>query len=387
MNILLKKTIFIVSVSLFFATATQLSAQNIKLRTRAVIDLGYFGYDTYDDQLYPSISDFRIGASFKRDNLSFKADFGISGKQISMKDVFVDWKINDKNSIRFGHGFEAMSTEILTSSLDIPFNNFSLATSALTTGRRLGATYMHNSDCYHGAVGVYSDNNANALFDPVNTSNAFSMSTRHLYRNSWNKKSFLQLGGAVSLRNIDQRTNYSEPAQFEFATGGFADLLGVEMQTCIVNLAKANVKTAAELLGTFGRFRVQAEYIASCVTRNQSLTGTTPDAYIPHGGYAQFSYLLGKNVNYNYDRHNAVSKASDVGSIELNARIDYLNLNSKGANIYKGEQTNITMGANWRLHKLCTIKWNVNYAFNDKYCNPDFSQNGFSTIARVQFYY
>ncbi len=358
---------------------------DVKFRSRAVFDVGYFGFEPISDRVYPSFTDLRMGAGLSMDNVSFKADVGLAGKAISLKDVIAEWKINPKNILRVGSTFEAFGNENLVSSVDITFNTFASATSAIGLGRRMGGTYIHNGKNYYTASGIYSDNDINDLFKPISTSSAMAVSTRHVYRTKIKHNTFVQVGMSLSARNIDQKKE-TIPS-WTFCTKGFAAMMGKNMLETTIAHAKAQYRTGIEFMSNIDRFRIQAEYLYAHVARHNNTTGNTLNGYNTHGGYVQCSYILTENGRYTYDSKNACTKGASDKSLELNTRLEYLDMDCENSNIYGGQQTNITLGLNWYFHKLFAIKWNANYAFSGNNVNPDFKAEGFSTVARIQFIY
>ncbi len=360
---------------------------SVKFRSRAIVDVGYFSYDDYNGRVYPAINDLRLGTLVKMGDVSFKIDAGINASKVSIKDAIVNWSIDNKNNLQFGSAYEPIGIDNLSSNLDLALNTFASPTNAIGHKRRLGLTYFRNTSHHHGALGIYSDNDFNTLFTPINTSTAIAITTRQVYRIKWSDTHYMQVGAAASFRNIDQRVDYTESGKFKFASQSFVGILNQNVIELIMPHAKWNARTGIETLGTFGRVRVQGEYLWTHVARTKTLLGTRPAAFNAHGGYMQVAILLNKKGNFRYDNLLAIGVRPEVGALELAARVDYINMNCEKAQLYGGEQTNLTLGVNWYFHKLFSCKWNVNYSIAGEHIAAPFAQNGLSSTLRVQFCY
>lgn len=350
----------------------------VKFRARGLFDLGYFSSDEYKDKAYVAIDDLRLGAKVTQGRLEFKMDVGIVAKQISVKDMIIEYRFPDSR-LTFGNAYEPFSMDAMISSMDFRFASSSSAVQAVAAGRRLGFTYHICRPKYYGAVGVYSDNNLNDLFDNSKYSTALASTTRHAYRNMQGEDFLIQASGAFSVRTLDQSPGKSN---VDIISAGFSPVWGKDIVWLRVENAKLNLKSNLEFLAYHKRFMVQAEILGAYIIRKYDLPN-----YMVWGGYVQMSVLLNRAGRYGYDQELAIMTRPSKGSMELTSRIDHLDANHPRSGLMGGKHTDISLGFNYFFHQNVSAKINVNYSLTDQYVNSVFIPNTWMSTVRLQFYF
>lgn len=93
----------------------------VKFRSRALLDASLSGYGKESTQGYYRLEDFRVGfkATYKR--LELKADIGLGGGKVAIKDLLLNYHF--RNSVlSFGNAYEPYSMDMLISTVDMRFH-------------------------------------------------------------------------------------------------------------------------------------------------------------------------------------------------------------------------------------------------------------------------
>lgn len=105
-------------------------------------------------------------------------------------------------------------------------------------------------------------------------------------------------------------------------------------------------------------------------------------AYRPHGGYIQGGFLL-KGRGFEYDaKYGVPGRPSTAKAIELVVRFNYTDMNDDRAEIYGGEEKDLSLGVNFYLNQYIGVKVNGSYVWVGPHCNA-FYQKTFSWLRLV----
>lgn len=128
---------------IFFVGMITLQAQEslkVKFRSRALLDATLSGYGKESTQGYYRLEDFRVGFKATYQKFEIKADIGLGGGKVAIKDLLLNYHF--KNSVlSFGNGYEPFSMDMLISTADLRFHQSAASVLAFTNSRKLGATY------------------------------------------------------------------------------------------------------------------------------------------------------------------------------------------------------------------------------------------------------
>ena len=170
----------------------------IKFRSRALLDATVSGYGKEQAQGYYSLEDFRVGFKAVYGKYELKADIGLGGGKVAIKDLMLNYHL--KNSVlALGNGYEPFSMDMLISTVDLRFHQSATSVLAFADSRKFGITYhYYNKHCYL-ATGVYTNNDINKLGGESHK-NSFVSTSRGVVRKIKDKGRLLHVGGAVSYR-------------------------------------------------------------------------------------------------------------------------------------------------------------------------------------------
>lgn len=349
---------------------------NIKFRSRALLDATVSGYGKESAQGYYRVEDFRVGFKATYGKYEIKADIGLGGGKVAIKDLLLNYHFKH-GILSLGNGYEPFSLDMLISTADLRFNQSAASVLAYTNSRKLGATYYFHNNNWLLATGVYTHNDINKIGSEQK--NAFVSTSRGVWRKQ-DKQSgtLLHFGGAFSFRTKEVNTDV--PPSGSITSEGITSMFPYPLLEASIPDMGTEVKGVIEGLYTCSRFMVQAEYFFNRLNRI-----TKDAAYRPHGGYIQGGFLIkGKGFEYD-DVYGIPGRPSSPQAIELVARFNYTDMNDSKAQIYGGNEKDLSLGINFYLNKYIGIKVNGSYVWRDNHCNEFYQKDFFLTQARLQY--
>lgn len=365
---------------LLLISGAAVQAQNdgelkVKFRSRALIDATLSSYGKEDIQGYYHLEDFRVGFKATYNQYELKADIGLGGGKVAIKDLLFNYHL--KNSvIAIGNAYEPFSMDMLISTADMRLHQSAASVLAFTDSRKLGITYHYYSPHWYAATGLYTHNDINKIGE--NQKNTFVSTSRIVWRNIPKKHRLLHVGGAFSYRT--KEVNTTTPPVGSVSSAGITSMFPFPMLEAEVSHMGTEVKGLVEALYTTPRLLIQTEYFLRRMNRTEG-----EHFYRSHGGYIQGSYLI-KGKGFEYDAMYGIpGRPSSEQAIELVLRLNYTNLNHRSAHILGGEETDLSCGVNFYLNRYLGIKLNGSYVWTGSHCNAFYQKNIFLMQARMQY--
>lgn len=317
----------------------------------------------------------RIGvkAQFRR-HWYGEVDMDFADSRADLKDAYLEYNPSDRFSVRWGNFKEIFSLEQNTTSRYLTFLERPMVTRALTPDRRIGMQAVWSRAPLLLAGGVHfqdvggweevqirKDNNADLGADE-----GYSFTGKVILM-PWPHRGDqgMHLGLAASYRT--PKTD-DELHTMRFDTRGPANVnrrkyLDTDRLADVDHSVLAGMDLAAYRKG----LRFQGEYSTVDVTR----TGTLGTEHF-NGFYVQGSAML-FGGQYRYNRAEGEftqpSLGSARGDLEMAARFEYLDLNSRAAGTMGGAGEAWTVGLNYYPNN--NVKFMVNFAIvnHDRYAN------------------
>lgn len=347
----------------------------VKFRSRALLDATATDYGKEDVQGYYRLDDFRVGFKATYGHYELKADIGLGGGKVAVKDLLLNYHFKH-GVLSFGNGYEPFSMDMLISTVDMRFNQSAASCLAFTNSRKLGLTYHHHTDHWYLATGLYTNNDINKLGD--DKKNSLVSTTRVVWRDmDKNSKRLIHFGGAFSYRTRD--VNKDKPAG-TVSSAGVTAMLPASMLEAEITDMGSEVKGLVEALFTSRKVLLQGEYFVDRMNRRGGLL-----AYIAHGGYVQGSWLI-SGEGFEYDAMYGIpGRPSSPKAVELTARFNYTDMNHKDSGITGGEEKDLSLGVNWYLNKYIGLKLNGSYVWVGDHCNSFYNKDLFLVQARIQY--
>ncbi|WP_171594865.1 OprO/OprP family phosphate-selective porin [Marinifilum caeruleilacunae] len=306
-----------------------------------------------------------------------KINIGFADGSVSLKDVWLMYKINKNSFVRAGHFLEPFGIEQTESSKTTKFMHAASTVEAFRPGRNLGISYATWGKQVFWEAGLFGSDTNNKTagdegygltsrfaFAPVqNESGIFHVGMSGIYRTA-DAAGFNELGeeNPKSIRYRSRAATHIEKRRFIDAKVGNAD---------------HQTKIGFEMIAATGAVSLQTEYINANVSRNIG------EDYTANGWYTQLAWLV-KGGNYKYKMKSARLAKPGPGSVELLARYNQTDLNDSGAMIMGGKQKDITIGGTWYVNHNILVKFHfTNVDLDENALNGEENFNMIQT--RLQF--
>ncbi len=357
------------------ADAVAADTLHVKFRSRALLDATATGYGKEDVQGYYRLEDFRVGFKAGYGKFELKADIGLGGGKVAVKDLQLNYHF--RNSVlSLGNGYEPFSMDMLISTVDLRFHQSAASVLAFTDGRKLGVTYHFYNDNWYLATGLYTNNDINHIGD--DKKNSLVSTTRAVWRTQDQRRNrLLHVGWAFSFRT--KEANNAAPVG-EVTSDGVTSMLPSPLLDAEVGGMGCEMKGLLELLYTSRKVLLQGEYFVDRMNRTGGLA-----AYAAHGGYVQGSWLIA-GEGFDYDAMYGIPGRPLSGkAVELVARFNYTNLNDSGSSIYGGEEKDLSLGVNFYLNRYIGVKFGGSYVWVGDHCGSFYDKDFFIAQARVQY--
>lgn len=321
---------------------------------------------TQDDEVAAAVGATKDGTEFRdvlayakgtfNDTIEFNLEYNFAGGEVSMNDAYLGFKGLPWGGLRIGHQKEPIGLEVQFSGSVTPFMEASVPT-ALMPNRNSGLKLFGDlADKMIGwEAGIFRETDKAGL--AVGSDGGYNYTARLFAAPVYESEgeTVVHLGAGYSLKNLDT----------EF---GFKSAPEQHLAPVYINSGKLPVDTAdllgAELLGIFGPFSVQAEYMHAILDRIDGSEVTFPGYYV----LASF-FLTGEHRIYTRGAGNvAATKVAEPftlkggsGAVELLACYSSLDLSDE--DVMGGELSDITVGLNWYM--MTNAKVMLNYVHAD----------------------
>jgi phosphate-selective porin OprO and OprP len=279
--------------------------------------------------------------------------------QIELRDSWIQYEFPNWNlSLQAGYFKEPFGMEELISSRLQTFMERSGISKAIPLGRRVGFAARYWTDWGQATVGVFG-HEAGSRVDKGTKDEGYSttgrVSVAPINRTGRN----LHLGFAASYKIPDVTADLALNT-IEMKSRAETYVSDIKfLHTGDISDVNYYTRFAGELIGIYGPFYVQAEYLGTKIIRWYG----KPSVNLG-GGYVTLSYLLtGESRQYYVDEGETGpidAPKNSWGALELAARYSITDLNDVNAGIKGGKADIVTLGLNY--YPNVNIKIMLNYA-------------------------
>ena len=332
-----------------------------------------------DDGFENEVRRARLGASGDvGGGFGYKFEIDFAGNEVEVADAILTYGHGDLE-VAIGHHNNFQSLEELTSSLHTTFIERAAFTDAFGFERRIGASVSYEKGIALAQAGVFTDN-----FDDTGTNNRGFDGRLVLMPKSGNTQ--FHFGGSIHFNELgedDATVRYRQRPLVHFTSERFVNTDNID--------ADSEFGAGIEGAVISGPFHAAAEGYWQNV--DVPTMGDNPTFF---GGYAEIGYFLTKGDTRGYkggkfDRtkpENPVGEGG-TGSVQLNLRYDYLDLNDAG--IIGGKQNGYLASLIWKptdytLFSLNYGKMDYTDAVHAKADgDTDYTVDAFGVRAQVDF--
>ncbi|MDL2319864.1 OprO/OprP family phosphate-selective porin [Alistipes sp. OttesenSCG-928-B03] len=340
----------------------------------------FFGEKEFMDPIGNGISIRRARFAVKsqiNENWYGEIDMDLSDGEFELKDALIrystcNWEFS------LGNFKEDFSMEQTTSSRYLPMMERPMAVQAFAPSRHLGLDAKFRKNWFYMSAGAFFQtiDNLETSTNVKDNNKDFGRSqgvsfTGKVVFNPWYKDAWrgLHIGGGASYRT----------PKTDVAKGDYPSIRYDVRNSTAINRKKYtdtdNIKDVDKMFLWNGEFaahyrglRLQGEYIGNNVIMLNKAADNRTKVF--GGWYAMAGVVLfGGEQRYNMGdaKFTQPTRGRWWGDIELIARYDYIDLNSK--DIYGGAGQNFTFGLNYYFNENVKFVLNYQYSWNDRYAN------------------
>jgi len=312
------------------------------------------------------------GTIFRRLTFAFKSvlwkdwqaemDVDFAEAVLDLRDMWVQYTVPDVNlSFRAGNFKEPFGMERLNSSRLLTFLERSAVSNAIPLGRRMGLAARYWTDYGQATVGVFGHEGGTRI-DKGTADEGYSTNLRLSVAPVNEHGKNLHIGVAGSYKTPDAVPDLT-PNTIEIKARTETYVFDPKLlHTGDISGVNYYNRFGGELMGIYGPFYLQAEYMATQVKRWYGKP--TVDV---HGAYATATWTLTGETRYYYIDEGEVgpieSPKNSWGALELAFRYSILDLNDFDAGIKGGKSNQMMFGLNY--YPNINIKLQLNYSLVD----------------------
>jgi len=292
-------------------------------------------------------------------NWQAEVDVDFGEAVLDLRDAFIQYNFPTVDlSLKIGNFKEPFGLDELISSRLLTFMERSSVSNAIALGRRVGFSANYWTNYGQATIGIFG-HEVGTRIDKGTDDEGYSANVRLTVAPINKHGKNLHIGVAASYKTPDA------------ATGAPLNSLEVKSRTetyvfdpkllhtgTITDINYWN-RFSGELMGIYGPFYIQAEYLGMSITRWYG----NPKVNLG-GGYGLLSWIVtGETRDYFVDEGESgpiEQPRHSWGALELAARYSVTDLNDPSANITGGKANILTLGVNY--YPVQTIKMMLNYA-------------------------
>lgn len=296
--------------------------------------------------------------------------------KLGVKDVYLSYTGAKNFEVRAGNIKENFGIQRMASTNYLQFMELPMVTE-LTSTRLLGLMATYRRNLLWTSIGVFGpDISGEDELSAMDSNNqkfghneGLTYTGKVVLRPLYDKKeASLHIGGAFSYIN-PKTTDQNGWAVSRYSSRNSTIVNRKKyLDTDLMHGVDHEIRYTAEISGHYKGLRYEGAYIARAASFDQSINPIGVQKV--DGWYIQAGYLL-FGGNQNYDAKGAVfsrvSRGKSWGDVELCARYEYCNFNTK--NYFGGCAEAYALGLNFYVNDNVKIVLNYQYNNNDKYAN------------------
>lgn len=326
------------------------------------------------------LPELRLGFKADYQRWTTRVDIGFAYNEVSVKDVFAQYSINQTSHLKVGHYPEPFGLDRMESSSRIKFMTPSASSEAFSPNRKIGVMYTGWSKYFWYAGGLFGD--GDAVRNGNEGDDGYAATGRFVFNSLNNSGKVFHLGFSGAVRKADANGRDDDGQKvyksLKYSSSLLTNIESLNPLEAVVDEVNYQAKYAVELIGVFDRFFLQSEYFHTNVRRHHDAP-----TYQAEGVYAQIGYML-IGGDYTYSTSVARLGNNKPKSLEVVGRFNYTDLNDARSGIYGGNMRDWSLAFNYYLNRYMMFRLNYSY-INTGRQNPALANEDIQAIqARVQ---
>lgn len=307
-----------------------------------------------------AIPDIRLGGKATYGNWMAKIDVGYSFGKIGMKDVYIQYKFDDRNLLRGGYfvhqfGLQSATSSSMKPSFEAPLTD----TYMNATGRNLGFMYLYDKGQFLATASVMF---GTKITEHANDNGRVSVGgiSRLLWRPLHSEGKVAQVGVSGWYQSAMHKSVTGDDGEKEVSKGYFDYSCNYPTRVDQITLLETKVdnargvfKLSPEMLLSAGRFALEGQYYYMNIKRKDG------PAFISNGAYGLLRGLICGDSSYAYSSPDGGLATPKPKTLECVLGYNYTNANSNRAGIYGGISNDFSVTFNYYINKymLARLRW------------------------------
>lgn len=309
-----------------------------------------------------AIPEARLGAKLKYGKWSSWIDVGFAYGKIGLRNMWIQYDFNGKNSIRIGNFLQPFGYQSPTTANNKPTFEQPIASALFTPGLQLGLMYTFADKSIYSATAVHMESSAltNVMNYPLFNQQGYSLLTRfvwHKFDSEDFDKPILHAGMSLGFSSPDRRLVGENDIHDGFTNSALYPTKVTTETAISATVANAvnRFKFTPEILFAYNRIALESQYFYQTISRKNGLK-----AYNAQSVYVTLrGILIGKN--YTYDASSAQLVNPKKNSLELVMDYNYATLSDSKASIYGGRANSFNCTLNYYFNPYITARLNYSY--------------------------
>lgn len=384
-RILLLLSILITTVSIQYADEPQFKA----FPTGRVLIDGAL-YASPEKELFKdgmAIPEARVGVRMNYGKWSSWIDVGIAYGKIGLRNMWINYDFDKKNSIRIGNYIQPYGLNSTTTLSNKCTFEQPLAAAIYTPGILLGMMYNFKNPSFWAAGSFHVESSAltNVMNYPQYTQQGYGILTRLIWRdkNSFSPGNLILQAGISAGFATPERTLVDDvDVHNAFAISGTYPTKVTTLTAIGTTVDKAmnQFKFTPELVIAYKRLALEASYFFQSINRRQHLKN-----YVSQSGFITLRGVL-FGGDYTYDGDIAYITNPKKNALELVLNYNYATLSDPRVSIFGGRANSFNATFNYYFNPYVTARLNYTYThtWNRSGYDPTIL-NGFQARIMVMF--
>lgn len=377
----------LLTLAALLLTATATVAQTSEEPTLKVTPTGRVLMDgaTYisqDPDFEPGIAipDARIGVKASYGDWKAKVDIGFGYGKVSLKDIFIERKLNDAMLIRMGNfvhqfGLQSATSSSMKISMEEPTSN-----EVFGYPRLIGAMFEYDKGDFLATASLHAENHDMVYRSNEMGKTGYGGMSRLVWRPAHETGNIIQVGisGAASTPQHNDSPNKSHNT-YEIKANFPTRVAAVSAINAYIPEACTMVKFTPELLINQGPVALESQYYWFQVTRHDG------PAYRAYGAYGLLR-ALAIGGDYKYAHADGGIATPDAKSLEFVLGYNYTNLSDYNTGIIGGRISDVNLTANWYINKYMIWRFRAGYTHRfDRDYQPNVDLTAIQTRLQIIF--
>lgn len=354
----------------------------VKPTGRILLDGAMYAGQTHD--LFKpgfAIPDARVGVSAGYGKWKAKLDIGYAYGKVGLKDIYLEYNINDENLIRGGnfihqYGLQSSTSSSMKCTMAEPTSN-----EVFNAPRQLGAMYEYNGDKVLATASFHVESQSIFLAPNQMGKEGYGILSRIVARPVHSDGKTVQIGisGGFATPQYSSDANLNHHSYT--LEGAFPTSVDkVTALSATVDNAMNMFKFTPELLLSYDRVALESQYFFNRYNRRNHL-----HAFTGQGAYVTARGLL-KGSKYGYDMVDGGLATPEPGSLECVLSYNYTTLSNPHAGVYGGRMNDVSATLNYYINKYMIFRFRYSYTHRwDSNAGPSVDLSAFQARLQIIF--